>query len=420
LADKTQSLTFPTFATDIFTVSVAENQPREAVTSAQAVLRCELVTDFRRLQELAPEWQRLWQSDPQAEIFQTPEWAISWWRSFGHRCTLCSLVMFAGDEVVGIVPLVKRNGVIQFLGTPEADYADIVCAEEWASRVLATAFQTLLESPGWNECCLHHLSKNSRVMRHYRDLPRPLLPTVSCMTSDPYQIFLPNEGGAGFDSVLRKHHTKRIRNKLQKAGQVRFRHLETPQEAETQLSNFFDQHVRRFAGTGRQSIYADPEARQFLKALVEELGLRHRLRFGVLELDNRPLAWHLGFEVNAKFLLYQHTFDLDAASYTPGELLLWNLLAYSRDHGIREFDFGSGDELYKNRFSNSSRETFSLFLEPRSFTGRIRSLVRSTENYVQPLLRSLKRKVKSRATMRAVRSVRRWKLAASAGIKRNK
>ena len=409
----------PTLATDIFTVSAAQDQPRGAVTSAEKVLHCELVSDFRRLQELSPEWQRLWQSDPQAQIFQAPEWAMAWWRSFGHRYTLCSLVMFASDEVVGIVPLVKKNGAIQFLGTPEADYADIVCSEEWASRVLTTAFQTLLESAGWSECCLHHLSKDSRVMRHYRDLPRPLLPTVSCMTTDPYQIFLPNQGEAGFDSVLQKHHTKRIRNKLQKAGQVRFRHLETPQDAETQIVNFFDQHVRRFAGTGRQSTYAAAEARQFLRALVEELGLRHRLRFGVLELDNRPLAWHFGFEVNGKFLLYQHTFDVDAAGYTPGEVLLWNLLAYSRDHGIREFDFGSGDELYKNRFSNSSRETFSLFLEPHSFAGRIRSLVRGTESYVQPLLRSFKRKLKSRATMRAVRSVRRWRRAASAVVKRN-
>lgn len=403
-------------------MSFAEDQPRGTVTSARGVLRCEVVRDFRRLEEVSSQWRRLWQSDAQAEIFQTPEWAIAWWHSFGHRYTLCSLVVYAADEIVGIVPLVQRNGVIQLLGTPEADYADIICSEQWTSRVLTAAIETLLDSnTGWNECCWQHLSKDSRVVRHYRELPRQLLVNVHCAATDQYQIFLPEKDRVGFDSVLRKHHTKRIRNKLQKAGKVRFRHIESQQEAEAQLTNFFDQHVRRFAGTGRRSIYAAPESRQFLKAVVQELGLRDKLRFGVLELDDRPLAWHFGFEVNGKFLLYQHTFDLDAAAYTPGELLLWNLLAYSRDHLIREFDFGNGDELYKNRFSNSSRETFSIFLEPRGFAGRIRGLVRSTENYVQPLLRNLRKKVKSRATMRAVRWVRRWKIAASAArVKTNK
>jgi CelD/BcsL family acetyltransferase involved in cellulose biosynthesis len=419
LANKTQRLTLPSIITGVFTRAIPEDERGEDLTAARGKTRCEMVSDFGRLEELSPEWRRLWKSDPRAEIFQSPEWAIAWWGSFGHHYTLCSLVVFAAGEIVGIVPLVKRNGVIQFLGTPEADYADIVCPEEWSSRVLAAALQTLQESmTGWNECCWRHLSENSRVVRHYRALPRPLLANLRCITTEHYQIFLPDRGGAGFDSVLRKQHTKRIRNKLQKAGKVRFRELETQHEAETHLTSFFDHHVRRFAVTGRRSVYAAAESRQFVRALVEELGLGERLRFGVLELDSRPLAWYFGFEVNGKFLLYQHTFDLDAAGYTPGELLLWNLLAYSRDHFIREFDFGSGDELYKNRFSNCSRETFSLFIEPRSFAGRVRGLVRSSQNYVQPLLRSVKKKVKSRATMRALRSLRRWKVAASAGRKK--
>jgi CelD/BcsL family acetyltransferase involved in cellulose biosynthesis len=420
LDSKTHSLTLPTLATDIFTVGVSQDKSGESLAAARSGLRCEMVSDFRRLEELSSEWKRLWKSDSRAEIFQSPEWAMAWWRSFGHRYTLCSLLVFAADEMVGIVPLVKHDSVIQFLGTPEADYADIVCSEEWASRVLSAALETLQGSTtGWTECCLQHLSKDSRVMRYYRDLPRRLLATVSCMTAEPYQIFVPGKDAAGFDSVLRKHHTKRIRNKLQKAGQVRFRHLETQQEAKAQLSNFFQQHVRRFAATGRRSVYAAAESRQFISALVEDAGLAEGLRLGVLELDGRPLAWSLGFEGSGKFMLYQHTFDLDAAGYTPGELLLWYLLAYSRDHGIKEFDFGAGDELYKNRFSNSSRETFSIFIAPRSLSGRLRVLARTTQNYVQPVLRTVKRNVKSRATLRVFRSLRKLKVAAAARVKKN-
>ena len=102
-------------------VFVTDLPPKEAPCATQShtsghrlPMRCEVVTDFLRLEELSAEWARLWKCDPQAEIFQSPEWAIAWWRSFGTLYNLCSLVVSAGDEVVGIVPLVKRDGLSSF------------------------------------------------------------------------------------------------------------------------------------------------------------------------------------------------------------------------------------------------------------------------------------------------------------------
>ncbi len=382
-------------------------------TSVQRTqLRCDVVSDFRRLQELSSEWTRLWKSDSQAEIFQTPEWAIAWWRSFGRRCTLCSLVVFAEDEVIGIVPLVKRDGVIQFLGTPEADYADIICEEEWAQEVLAVAFKTLRESvTGWSECVWQHLSKDSRIMRHYRALPRQLRGNLHCLVTERYQTILFRDNrDAVFTRLLGKKHTRRRQNKLQKAGQVRFRHLQTQQAAGTYLNDFFHHHVRRHAAIGKRSVYAAPESCQFIRTLFAKVG--SEARFGILELDGRPLAWHFGFQVNGKFLLYQHTFDLDAADYTPGELLLWNLFEYARDHVAREFDFGKGNESYKNRFANHSRETFSLFIEPFGFEGWTRGLARRVQASFLPYLWKIKETAKSHpATLRGFRSIRTWLLS---------
>jgi len=134
-----------------------------------------------------------------------------------------------------------------------------------------------------------------------------------------------------------------------------------------------------------------------------------------LELDGRPLAWHFGFQVNGKFLLYQHTFDLDASDYTPGELLLWSLFEYAKDHVAREFDFGKGAEPYKDRFANHSRETFSLFVEPPRLAGRVRGLGRTLQAHVQPSLQQMKQVVKSRrAMLRAFRSLRMWSAGTAA------
>jgi CelD/BcsL family acetyltransferase involved in cellulose biosynthesis len=372
-----------------------------------APLRYEIITDFARLEQFFSQWARLWQSDPYAEVFQTPEWACAWWRAFGHKYEICSAVVFAGDEVVGIVPLVKREGVIHFLGTPEADYADIICQEERTEEVLAVALKALQESvTGWRECVWQHLSKESRIIRHYRALPREILSNLHCLPDHRYQtIVMRDNRDAVFSSLLGKKHTRRRRNKLQKAGEVRFRHLSTQDAAGNHLNDFFRHHIRRHAAVGRRSAYAAPDSRQFIRALLANLD--SAVRFGVLELDGQPLAWHLAFEVNGKFLLYQHTFDVDKADYTPGELLLWNLLDYAKDRVPREFDFGSGDESYKQRFANHTRETFRLFIEPVGFKGQTRGLARKAQIRVLPHLLEIQRIAKSnRASLRAFRAMR--------------
>jgi len=392
--------------------------PRQA-----AIVRCEVVTDFHRLEQLWPQWVRLWECDPRAEVFQSTEWARAWWHAFGSGYTLCTLVVFAGDDVEGILPLVRRGNRLQFLGTPEADYGDMICRQQRATEVLTLALKTLLESVhGWEECSFQHLSRNSRMVQHYRDLPRSLRAKLRCVPADRQQtIILRGQREAVFKSLLGKHHTRRLQNKLRKAGELSFRYLESEQEAQQYLPEFFRHHIRRHAALGRQSLCASPDFCQFIKTLIHELTPTGRVRFGVLELDGKPLAWDLGFQVNGKFLLYQHTFDLDTWHYTPGEVLLWNELKHAKDHVSREFDFGRGDELYKDRFANYTRETFSMFLVPFGVKGALRGWERTAQAFVQPAVGKAREIVKrQRSTLRAFRSLRMWMIGTLGCIRQAK
>jgi CelD/BcsL family acetyltransferase involved in cellulose biosynthesis len=379
--------------------------PRETPAPGRS-LCCEVITDFPRLESLSLEWQRLWESDCRAEIFQTPGWGKAWWRSYGQQYTLCSVVVYEEDELIGLVPLVKRANVVQFLGTPQADYADIICEESRVTEVLAAALRTLLNwSEGWSECVLQHLAKYSRIVRYHQDLPRELRRRLHLVPTESYQtIVLRDNREEVFKEVMGKQHTRRRQNKLRKAGRLRFRHLETKVEAQEYLNDFFRHHVRRRAAIGKKSSCASPEFCNFLRALVDEIE-PDRLRFGVLELDSSALAWALGFRVNGKFLLYQHTFDVDAWDYSPGEVLLVKLLEYARNNITREFDFGKGREAYKNRFANHTRETFSLFIERPGLVGEMHGLLRETQGAVHLAVDKLERAVTAyRPALRLLRS----------------
>jgi len=116
-----------------------------------------------------------------------------------------------------------------------------------------------------------------------------------------------------------------------------------------------------------------------MRTLVEQFDLRRELRFGVLELNGRPLAWSLGFQANGKYAYYQQTFDLDAEEYAPGEVLLYHLLSYAKENVEREFDFLRGDEFFKRRFAAQINQCRTVYLQRPGIWGRVRGFQRSLQ-----------------------------------------
>jgi CelD/BcsL family acetyltransferase involved in cellulose biosynthesis len=370
-------------------------------TNYASTLRCDVASDFSELEKISPDWERLWQADGRAEIFQTFAWARAWWHSYRQDFTLCCPIVFEGNRIIGILPLVKSGKIVQFLGTPEADYADMLCEEGRENNVLTAALGALFQSvERWDECILRHLAKDGLVVRHWHELPRELRRRMKLVPAGRYQTILVQENREEiFNSLLGKHHTRRRNNKLKKAGQVTLRRIQTKSEAWQHLDHFFLHHIRRCALLGRESRCTLPQYRDFMRAIVEELDPNGSLRFEVLELDGRPFAWHFSFLVNGKFLLYQHTFDLDSWDYAPGEVLLSHLLQFAQENVAREFDFGSGDEAYKGRFARHTRETFSLYVEPPGVKGRLRGWFRAGQRCLSPAVSDLQQRAKTHSGM---------------------
>ena len=104
---------------------------------------------------------------------------------------------------------------------------------------------------------------------------------------------------------------------MRRLGSLRFYHLEDRGEIRRHLPRFFDQHILRRALAGGRSHFLVAENRLFYEHLIDGLDPSRELRFGVLELDGRPLAYHLGFEVNGRFTWYKPSFDVDYWDLSP-------------------------------------------------------------------------------------------------------
>ena len=92
---------------------------------------------------LAPEWAALHaQVCPPAGAFATPHFQSAWWQAFAdrpppdHPCTLQLHSVRAGDELVGVLPLMRDDGLLRLIGNADVcDYMDLLAAAGRESEV---------------------------------------------------------------------------------------------------------------------------------------------------------------------------------------------------------------------------------------------------------------------------------------------
>ena len=126
---------------------------------------------------------------------------------------------------------------------------------------------------------------------------------------------------------------------------------------------------------GDTSLFVKSSHRKFYRALVDEFDPSTELRFAVMELDGRPVAFHFGFEVNRTFVWYKPAFDVNLWQDSPGEVLLKRLFESVAQRDVDTFDFTIGDEAFKSRFANRIDRVYTLYLFPPRLMGHARHFV---------------------------------------------
>src|SRR5512146_933676 len=130
-------------------------------------VECEIVTDVARLETIAADWQRLWASSENSEVFQHFGWSRACWKAFASELSLLTPLVYRGDELIGILPLAVKQDTLQFITSPLSDYNDVICREEDTTEVMNAAIHALLRSPAqWTTCVMENVPAHSRIMRY--------------------------------------------------------------------------------------------------------------------------------------------------------------------------------------------------------------------------------------------------------------
>ena len=148
-------------------------------------------------------------------------------------------------------------------------------------------------------------------------------------------------------------------------GGITVEHLTTSEEISIHLDEFFSQHIARWESTPYPSLFLKSKHQVFYQKLSQLASHTGWFRFTRIIWNERPIAFHFGFNYKGNFFWYKPSFDITLAKNSPGEVLLRQLFLSAQSENSCIFDFGLGDEPFKKRFATKTRKVISWEVYPQ-------------------------------------------------------
>jgi CelD/BcsL family acetyltransferase involved in cellulose biosynthesis len=323
----------------------AQARARPALERSADALRIDEITTAAALEALGPAWRALFEADPQATPFQSPEWLLAWRRAFLPAGRLWALAARQGDALVGLAGFFLHEGQLTLLGNGTSDRQGLLARPDVRGAVVAAVAQRLAERTDLWDCA------------DFRDLPdgSPLLELPLGCSREQIEpeppcpaIDLPAEPGALLASLPRSRRTdlRRCARRLAEIAPVGFTRADAA-TLDEHLEALVRLHGARWRARGETGVLARAAVVAFHREAAAGLLARDMLRLEALRLGGRIVAVHYGLRRGACSYSYLHAFDLELQAFGPGWLLLAHCLQRAAAEGVRRWDFLRGREAYK-------------------------------------------------------------------------
>ena len=311
--------------------------------------------DFRQ------EWTALYEACPWATSAQSPSFTSLRCALYRDRSTPVLAVQREAGTLVGLLALAVQDGEQWTLGAScdDGEYHVWLAEPANAESFMPLALEALSETVDMPPISLRYVpgdvalewTKQGRF-RLLAELRPAQTPVLSL--------------GVREDAIKFVQSKDRLRSKrsgLARLGKVTFRRVIGTEGFERVLDRFEAMSIGRSAQKTGSLTQKCPIKRAFLAARQAVPGLQHTT---VLELDENPIAMHIGIEgrPGGAFSLAGITHDITYSKYSPGSLLLAELIPLLCDEGYSLFDLTPGDDAYKERWSERSETVYELRLYP--------------------------------------------------------
>ena len=321
--------------------------------------------------EIKDLWIEL-EENSQIPPFQSYNWLSIWHQTAGKKYTLFITCIILEERIQAIFPFgincetaIKK---LEWLGGSHSDYMSPILRSENDS--VLNNFDQL-----WGEVLaalprfdVLSLAKQIPKLGNKNNPFTSIYPSSNSMRS--YQSIFSDEWQLFKNGISKKvlADSNRQRKRLSELGELKFNILNPDTDYMEFLECMFSFKQQRYKQMGVKDFLEAKENRDFYINLPAIISSTAKVSCSTLTLDNEIIALHWGVIDCKKFfyLMPAHN-TLKWSKYSPGKLLLEDLLEWCNENQFSSFDFTGGEEPYKKIWSN---DYFSMHETNHAFTIR--------------------------------------------------
>lgn len=346
----------PESATHVAPVAAALADGMSAPAAAVATL-----THTGALMALASEWWALWDRCPGATPFQSPGWALAWWRQFGAGGLWTVTVREPGGRLVGIAPLYLHacDGLhtVRLVGAGLSDYLDLLAEPGWETTLVRGVADELAAHPErWDRAEFQQLAAGS-----------PLLQAGAAFSgetaaAEPCPVVSLAANARGETAAASARLCANIAADARRLRRVAIGTCIEPATTETlgaMLHELRRLHGARWERRGQRGVLSDASVWDFHCEAASALFARGVARLYALRANGGTIGVYYGFVSGGRAYYYLGGFDPAYRQAGIGNQLVAHAMAQGRGEGAAVFDFLRGQEPYKYRWGAKDVPTFN-------------------------------------------------------------
>jgi CelD/BcsL family acetyltransferase involved in cellulose biosynthesis len=363
-----------------------------ARSKASRIAAVEIVHDLDRAETI---WRRL--EDQQLSTpYQRFDFLSLWQREVGAHEGLLPFIVIAYDAerrplVLLPLALMHEHGVRTacFMGGKHATFNMGLWDRDFAAQATRADLDALTSAiAGKSEADVLALT---RQPLHWRDLPNPmaLLPSQPCANDCPLMTIVPDEPPTARISNSFRRRLKGKERKLQTLVGYHYHVAAGDTEIKRLLDWFFQVKPLRMAEQKLPNVFAEPGVEDFIRgACMTPLARGGRvIDIHALECDDEVIAIFAGVADGHRFSMMFNTYTLSGnARYSPGLILMRNIIDHYAERGYRSLDLGIGSDDYKRLFCKGDEPIFDSFI-PLSLRGKVAAAAMSGLNRAKHLVK---------------------------------
>jgi CelD/BcsL family acetyltransferase involved in cellulose biosynthesis len=360
----------------------------------------EIVSDIKRWDAVASEWDALFERCSHAAVPMTSTWMRTWWDVYGSTYaangeSLRILCVRRDGELIGVLPLYLRRMIgmpgarsLYLLSSGEAEieetsaeYLDMLCRPEDRAQCV-TAVADALSGLAWDRIVLRLLPASSPL----RELGETTLPGEVTVVDSSVCPIADLEGG--FEAYLQRLSSKtryRMRRCLREAdsGNVAFR-VADDSTRESMFEDLRMLHQQHWEERGKPGCFSAERFVEFHRRLIRLWGSGGQALLAGVYASDGPLAMLYGFVKHGEYHSYQAGLRRESVPgvHSPGVFANLMLMQYLCDRGVGVFDFLGGRSHYKLQLSTTQKSMVHVIVWRHGLRARLM-------RYVEPIRQRL-------------------------------